>query len=38
MCSPATCPTCRKITWSGCGRHVDAVFAGVPNDKRCTCR
>ena len=38
MCSPATCPRCRKVTWSGCGQHVDAVMAGVPNSQRCTCR
>lgn len=38
MCSPAICPSCRKVTWSGCGRHVDQVMAHVPADKRCTCR
>jgi hypothetical protein len=38
MCSPAVCPNCRKITWSGCGMHVDAVMSQVPSDKRCTCR
>jgi hypothetical protein len=38
MCSPATCPHCHKITWAGCGMHVDAVLAQVPKDKRCTCR
>jgi hypothetical protein len=38
MCSPAVCSRCSKITWSGCGMHVDAVMAQVPDDKRCTCR
>jgi hypothetical protein len=37
MCSPATCSTCGKVTWSGCGRHVDQVMARVPVDRRCTC-
>ena len=38
MCSPATCPRCGKVTWAGCGQHVDQVMAGVPADRRCTCR
>jgi hypothetical protein len=38
MCSPAVCPVCRKLTYSGCGNHVDQVFAGVPRERRCTCR
>jgi hypothetical protein len=38
MCSPAVCPRCRKVTWSGCGMHADAVMAQVPDDQRCTCR
>lgn len=35
MCSPATCPTCGKVTWTGCGQHVDEVFANVPESRRC---
>jgi len=38
MCSPALCSACRKVTYSGCGMHVDQVLASVPADKRCTCR
>lgn len=38
MCSPAICPVCRKITYSGCGRHVAQVMASVPADKQCKCR
>ena len=30
MCSPATCPTCKKATYSGCGNHVEAVLGHVP--------
>ncbi len=35
MCRPATCKTCRKTTWAGCGQHVDQVMAGVPRADRC---
>ena len=35
MCSPVPCRTCGKITWSGCGDHVDQVRAMVPDDMWC---
>lgn len=35
MCQQATCSTCGKITWRGCGEHVDQVMAGVPDAQRC---
>lgn len=38
MCSPATCRKCGKVTYSGCGKHVDQVMAGVPYDQRCRCK
>lgn len=38
MCSPALCPQCRKVTWSGCGMHIEEALSGVPEDQRCTCR
>jgi hypothetical protein len=34
MCRPATCSKCGKITWTGCGAHVDQVLSKVPPDKR----
>lgn len=37
MCSPATCSRCNKVTWSGCGQHVDDVMRNVPQDRQCTC-
>jgi hypothetical protein len=37
MCSPAECPKCHKVTWSGCGRHVDQVMRHVPAQDRCRC-
>lgn len=38
MCYPAQCPRCSKITWDGCGLHVDDVMASVQAEQRCTCR
>lgn len=38
MCSPVPCAKCGKITWAGCGQHVDDVKAMVPADRWCTCR
>lgn len=35
MCSRATCRTCGKPTWSGCGQHVESALAGVPAADRC---
>jgi len=37
MCMAASCPTCQKTTWRGCGLHVPGVFNNVPEEKRCTC-
>lgn len=37
MCSPATCRTCGKASYAGCGQHVEQVLAGVPQHKRCSC-
>ena len=38
MCSPISCRSCGKVTWSGCGMHVDQVMANVPKEQQCTCR
>jgi hypothetical protein len=38
MCSLAKCRTCGKATIRGCGQHAEQVLAGVPKEKRCTCR
>ena len=35
MCRPATCKTCGKTTWAGCGQHVDQVRRGVPSGQWC---
>jgi len=38
MCHSTICPRCKKITWAGCGRHVERALAGVPPEERCDCR
>ncbi|WP_447643632.1 hypothetical protein [Nocardioides zeae] len=35
MCRATTCKKCGKVTWAGCGMHVQQVMAGVPRDQRC---
>ncbi|SEB78443.1 hypothetical protein SAMN04488550_0793 [Gordonia malaquae] len=37
MCFPVTCNRCGKITWDGCGSHVDEVMSQVAPEQRCTC-
>jgi hypothetical protein len=37
MCQRATCKTCGKATYRGCGMHVEQVLAGVPKTQRCDC-
>jgi hypothetical protein len=35
MCRQVKCKQCGKITWAGCGMHVDQVMASVPSSQRC---
>ncbi|KAF7543397.1 hypothetical protein G7Z17_g10773 [Cylindrodendrum hubeiense] len=37
MCFGATCSTCSKKTWRGCGSHIPQALAGVPENQWCTC-
>ncbi|KAE8371479.1 hypothetical protein BDV26DRAFT_276038 [Aspergillus bertholletiae] len=37
MCMKATCSTCHKTSWWGCGAHIPAVLDAVPETERCTC-
>ena len=37
MCSRVNCRKCGKVTYSGCGQHLDQVFTGVPKNQRCAC-
>lgn len=38
MCRKATCETCSKPTFAGCGMHIEAVLGDVPKAQRCSCR
>jgi len=38
MCQRVTCESCGKPTYSGCGRHIEAVLGDVPAAARCQCR
>ena len=38
MCQPATCPTCSRPTWRGCGAHVEQVLGHVAPADRCACQ
>lgn len=35
MCSPVQCRDCGKMTWTGCGNHVEQALRGVPHNNRC---
>lgn len=37
MCRPVECEKCQKVTWDGCGLHIDQVKEQVPDDLWCTC-
>ena len=37
MCSPAMCSNCNKVTWTGCGGHIEEALEGVAEDQRCSC-
>src|SRR5699024_6653716 len=37
MCHAVTCERCGKITWAGCGEHIEEALAGVPQQQRCQC-
>ena len=35
MCFRKICYICKKVTYGGCGKHLDLVFEGVPEEDRC---
>lgn len=37
MCLPANCDNCNKVTWKGCGRHIEAVKEQFEPSNWCTC-
>jgi len=38
MCRRITCSICKKVSWAGCGMHVEQVLRGVKDEDRCKCR
>ena len=38
MCVAVICETCKRPTYSGCGKHVEEVLGDVPPEQRCQCR
>ena len=37
MCYQVKCNKCSKITWAGCGMHIESALAGVPEENLCKC-
>ena len=37
MCSPTLCRQCRKVTYSGCGLHIEEALSLYLAEERCTC-
>ena len=37
MCWAKRCTTCGKMTWAGCGLHVESALAPYSKDERCQC-
>jgi hypothetical protein len=35
VCRQVTCRQCGKLTWAGCGQHVQQVMRDVPKTERC---
>ena len=37
MCSSNICNVCKKISFVGCGQHLDKIFAGKKATDLCHC-
>jgi hypothetical protein len=37
MCRRIQCEHCQKLTYAGCGKHVEQVLRGVQELDRCQC-
>ena len=37
MCRAVTCKQCGRLTWKGCGLHVEQVLGDVAPEDRCSC-
>ena len=38
MCYITECNKCHKLTWTGCGRHINQIKNQVPILNRCKCK
>lgn len=38
MCFITQCDKCKKLTWSGCGRHIQQIKDKVSPQERCNCK
>ncbi|WCJ31007.1 hypothetical protein M5689_012526 [Euphorbia peplus] len=38
MCFRVDCKQCGKFSWSGCGKHLAAIYANIEPGKHCMCR
>ena len=37
MCSPSVCSVCKKMSFVGCGQHLDRIFSGKKASDLCQC-
>jgi len=37
MCYAVDCRVCGKVTWDGCGHHVEDVMGSVSAARQCRC-
>jgi hypothetical protein len=35
MCYRKRCSLCNKLTYGGCGKHIEEILRDVPLDQRC---
>lgn len=35
MCYRKRCDICNKLTYGGCGKHIEYILADVPQEDRC---
>lgn len=38
MCQKVICSSCKKYTWTGCGKHIEQALKDVPMNQRCICK
>lgn len=37
MCYRVQCQKCYKVTWAGCGKHINETMKGLPKKYICQC-